>query len=466
MTGTADEARVLDVPLDWTMPKLGKRIVPPGGSVETASGHDTVTTHDTADGDLAAAGVSLRRSAGTDATWTLTVGGASSEFPAEGRGVPAALRELLLGVRAGGALRSAGRTTAERTVHRVLSADGVEVGTITDVRSTDVRSGAARDGGSGAELAERRHVEVAGWDGPFLDTAVARLVRAGAVERRDVPPAPGQTVGDVVRAFLAEQRTAIVLADLGLRRGEDAIHPFRVAIRRVRSALRVVTIAEAEPRELLDTELQWLSALLGAVRDAQVLRDHLDETHAELARRESLDLAGTVDLLDGALRADEAAARAALTKAMTGRRYLALLRTLRQWTTNPAFTSVADAPRARLARYVRAGAKDLDRRLARAGDSPHRLHGARKAAKRVRYVVAFVDEAGGAAGKHAARIEKRARKLQARLGVHQDSVVAADFVARTAATARGQAAFGCGVVWAYEQERATAALRRAVDLAG
>lgn len=452
--------RLLHVPADWTLPKLGKRVVPPGGGVGTDESSDIVTRYDTVAEDLAGLDISLERGSGTadgePALWTLTIDGTSSRYPAVGRGVPVEIRDLLLGARAGGALRASGRAQVDRVTHRVRDDAGTELGTITEVEVRD-------PGTTGA--VPRRHVEVAGWNGPFLDAVLARLSKFDAVERvrfhDDATDVEAGSVGAALLGFLQAQRREVVHADLGLRRDEQAVHSFRVAIRRTRSALRVVDIADTDRRLALDVELRWLSAVLGQVRDLQVLREHLAVSVTGLAPHTDVDLGPAEQALRDVLDTDEAAARAVLKATLAGRRYLTLLRTLRDWCDEPPFGGDAAEPEQRLARYVRDASKDLNKRLARAGGSASKLHGARKAAKRARYVASF---AGESAGKHGGEIERRAKTLQTNLGDHQDSVLAADFVRRAAGVlgrASGDAAFGCGVLWAYEQNRADAALRAA-----
>lgn len=432
--------RTLDVPLDWTLPTLGRRLVPPGARVDVADESSSNTVHDTSGRDLESAGVALTRASGA---WVLRIGDDTSTYPVSGRGVPAEIRDLLLGVRTGAALRPVRRVDTGRTTHRVIGPDGAEIGEIVVVRERTAEGGAA------ATVGERARVEVAAWDGPFVDAVVRRLVKAGAVERTGTSePADHATVGAALRAHLRDQHEAILLADLGLRRGDDTVHRFRVAVRRTRSALRVVQVVQPEPAADLDAELKWLSGLLGAVRNYQMLRDHLA---AGADDEPDLDLTAAHEFVGAVLTRDEQAARADLVTAMAGRRYLALLRSVRDWRAAPPFTAKADRPVERLAHYVRAADRDLDKKLAKAKGSPSRLHTARKAAKRARYVATF---AGPAAGKHRSDIVRRAKALQRRLGDHQDCIVAAEFLERVGVEATGAAAFGCGVLWGREQRRA------------
>src|SRR5260370_35075674 len=79
----------------------------------------------------------------------------------------------------------------------------------------------------------------------------------------------------------------IFAGDVGLRRGQDPIHDTRVAIRRLRSTLRVFgTLLERSAIEGVEEELRWFGTLIGAVRDCQVQRlrftTALNELPAEL----------------------------------------------------------------------------------------------------------------------------------------------------------------------------------------
>jgi CHAD domain-containing protein len=79
----------------------------------------------------------------------------------------------------------------------------------------------------------------------------------------------------------------IFAGDVGLRRGQDPIHDTRVAIRRLRSTLRVFgTLLERSAIEGVEEELRWFATLIGAVRDCQVQRRRftaaLNELPAEL----------------------------------------------------------------------------------------------------------------------------------------------------------------------------------------
>ena len=92
---------------------------------------------------------------------------------------------------------------------------------------------------------------------------------------------------------MAEQIDAIFDGDIGLRRGHDPIHDTRVAIRRLRSTIRVFgKLLDRSATQDLDDELKWFAGLLGEVRDRQVQRGRFRDALAHYRRSSVL---GPVD---------------------------------------------------------------------------------------------------------------------------------------------------------------------------
>ena len=86
-----------------------------------------------------------------------------------------------------------------------------------------------------------------------------------------------QTLGELVGAYLSTQCTVIVEAEEPLRAGHNVIHPTRVAVRRLRSTLRVLGELFELPRSgRLDEELRWYAAVLGEIRDLDVMERRLN----------------------------------------------------------------------------------------------------------------------------------------------------------------------------------------------
>src|SRR5450631_627169 len=102
----------------------------------------------------------------------------------------------------------------------------------------------------------------------------------------------------LVVAYLRTQLDELRARDPGSRvDSPDAVHRMRVASRRLRSSLATFgpLFAGSQAQHLRD-ELLWLGAILGPVRDVEVMRDHLHATAATL--RVDDDLAGALAGLD------------------------------------------------------------------------------------------------------------------------------------------------------------------------
>lgn len=462
-----------DVPdEDWVLPELSG-LIPPGGSLTRHAVSLESTYYDTDDLSLLKARLTLRRRTGDDDTgWHLKVpaGNARTEIrlPVEGRGVPAVLRELTLGARAGQTLRPVARIQIHRDVHVIHGVDGSASAELVVDTVTGTRMGAT------AEVSHWREIEVElkQGDEALLRRATKWLRKAGvgpssyssklARALGDVAPATTAATDDLVgtvRTYLAEQQNAIVAGDLALRREQDVIHSTRVATRRYRSALRVfANLFDADRAAALDTELQWYASVLGAVRDLQVLGAHLRSALDELP--DELILGPVSARLEQTLHKELADAQRALSVAMRSRRYLTLLRELQAWSAEPPVTSVAARPAKRVERYLLKTEKKLAQRLEHARLLPahdsgrdEALHRARKAAKRARYAAELGEPVLGKAARSSV---KAAKKLQTELGDRQDAVVAAAFLRRmgaVAGTTSGENGFTFGVLLANELHR-------------
>ena len=455
----------------WTLPDLTGAI-PSDARIEQRTVSLSSRYFDTADGDLLAHGVTLRlRSGDTDTGWQLKLpdGAARTEvrLPAgkASRAVPAELRDLVLGLRCGNELRPVATLDTTRTVTRIVDS--------ADEMLAEVDDDLVRASTNGMTATEWREVEVelGSGDERLLSAIGERLIDADAAltRRRSklgrllgepdaMPEAPRRirTLADLITRYLRAQYSAIVDGDLALRSGQDAIHATRVATRRYRSVLRVFgDLFDPEQAAALDTELAWYASLLGAVRDRDVLRAHLDQVVASLPPH--VVLGPVTARIDEKLLSEKLTAERKLVSQMRGKRYLALLAELKAWHRQPAFVEKAATPAANVDTYVRQTIRKPAKRLkqaARAGDADELLHRARKAAKRARYTAEL---AKPVLGNPARRLVKRAQRLQDVLGEHQDSIIAGEFLLRLGATAgaqRGQNGFTYGLLYAYEQQRA------------
>ncbi len=265
--------------------------------------------------------------------------------------------------------------------------------------------------------------------------------------------------------YLNAQIDRIEDGDRELRRGRDPIHDTRVAIRRLRSVLRVFAKV-LDPSEIadMDDELKWFAGMLGDVRDCQVQESRFSEALDGVP--DELILGPVESRIRNEMRAIELPARKRVDEAMDSARYQALMATLRRWRAEPPVAGVVET--GTLLRSARRARRKADRRLAAAlesGDTrdsvddsvdsvdTDMLHRARKAAKRARYAGELCSPLGKA--KRANRTIKHYKHIQTLLGDHQDTAVAADALRRmglAAGTTVGENGFTYGMLYAREQQ--------------
>jgi CHAD domain-containing protein len=453
-------------------------LLPAGGRTEASTEHLRSDYFDTRDHALLRAHMTLRRRTGTsDAGWQLKV--PQEPFREEirveqaGADVPAELSSLLLGVGRGQALTQVASVTTERSVTRLLGNDGQRLAEIDDDLVHASVAGKVATASSWREV----DVELGSDETGLLRALDKRLRRAGA--RRSGSSSklaralPGAVTtggkgkfraGDVVAAYIAEQERVILAGDLALRRGDDsAIHKTRVATRRLRGTLRVFgALADPQRAASLDAELRWFAALLGEVRDRQVLRDRLDRMLDQV--EDSLLLGPVRARVDAELSREQHERWDGLRHALTGARYLALLADIDEWVRRPPLTAGARAKPSKVIAPVDRAERTVSRRLRRANASGdiHLLHLVRKAAKRARYAAEATQPVIGA--KAATRHAKRYQALQDLLGEHQDSLVSADLLRRLGAkagTTAGENGFAFGILHEREARNARNARSKA-----
>lgn len=274
-----------------------------------------------------------------------------------------------------------------------------------------------------------------------------------SISARDAGAAP-------VAAYVCEQINAIRDGDAALRRGEDPIHATRVAIRRLRSTLRVFADAfDSAVAVGLDEELSWYAGILGHVRDHEVQRARFAKAVADLPGEWVL---GPVAAdIETTLAAEQRTYRADVDTVLTGDRYAALMSAL-----DTLDTAVQSLPRRNFRSLANKAGKKARTRLktaiaGTAGDD-EALHRARKAFKRARYAAELATPLIGK--KQAKKTIRRYKHVQEVLGEHQDSLVAAEFLRRLGAAAGTRPAengFTYGLLFANEQQAAAVARRRA-----
>ena len=461
-----------DVDTDFVVPDVGT-LVPAGGRVETAIRQLRSDYFDTDGFALLRASMTLRRRTGdADTGWQLKV--PADAFREEiavpdetGAAVPAELAALIAGVVHGRSVHPVATVSTSRAVTRLLDRDGQLRAEIAD---DTVRASA---GGGTATVTTWREVEVElGTDELDLLSAVAKrmrqagarpsasssklaraLGRDGATATRFRP----RQAGDVLSAYIAEQYRQIMVGDLALRRGDESVvHHTRVATRRLRSTLRIFAeLFDSNRAAALDDELRWLAAMLGDVRDQQVLQSRL---RALIGAVEPTLLLGPVRTrVNREIRREWLRSWKALQAALTSERYYALLGEIDEWVQAPPLTTRARRrPKTLRKSVARAERKVVKRmRAAAAAADVVLLHRARKAAKRARYAnEATVSVLGAKTAKRGAR---RYQGLQDVLGEHQDSLVSAALLRRMGAkagTLDGENGFTFGLL--YERETGNA----------
>jgi CHAD domain-containing protein len=486
MTETVREVeRKYDVEPSFRLPDLGSlpgvRTVDPPQEQELSA-----TYFDTADRRLAAHSLTLRRrTGGTDAGWHLKLpapGGARDEvrhpLGPSTRTVPAALRRPVEMYLRGATLRPVAQLVTRRTVHRLRGADGAVLAEVADdrVTATDL----AGDDGAAVSVWREVEVELAGGGDRLLAAAGEALRAAGAVPsparsklaravgdrlpaRDPEPDLPPGSAGAVVLAHLREQVATLQGWDPRVRADEhDAVHQMRVTTRRLRSALATFRpLFGRSATKPVRAELRWLGGVLGAVRDAEVVRQRL--LSAVRAEPAELVLGPVAQRVQATFAAQHRDAMAEAHAALSTDRYFRLLDALDALLAAPPLTDRATKPaRKVLRKRVRAAWRRVRRAagaVPAADDRDRALHEVRKATKRARYAAESVRPVFGAPAR---RFARRMKSVQQLLGEHQDTVVCRAALRRLGVQAHraGEHGFSFGRLHGLEQARADRAADR------
>jgi CHAD domain-containing protein len=242
-------------------------------------------------------------------------------------------------------------------------------------------------------------------------------------------------VVDLVRHVAARSVAEIIRYDPGARLGDDDedVHKLRVATRRLRSDLHsFLPLLDKSRIAPIRAELSWLGAMIGAVRDTDVLAIRLTSRLASLS---GCDTHGADRLM--ALLEDQAAeARTAMMAALRDERYLLLLDLLIGLAAAPPFLD-ARSPGRRTSRKMATKITEKPwRRVVGAvcalGSDPSdaELHEVRILAKRSRYAA---EATAPILGPAAVRFAAAVADVQTVLGDHQDTVLAEEWLLRAAA---------------------------------
>ena len=480
--------RTYDVDDDWELPDLTR--VPGVEHVTSPVEHRLEAVYfDTEDLQLLRARTTLRRRVGgADQGWHLKLPAGADRVEVRlplgraTRTVPKELRDLTRAARRGRDLVPVVRLESRRVL-RSLTAGGQDAVEVVDDHVTShVLLGTADDGTTVTTWREVE-AEVTGGPDDALDAVEDLLLRSGArpaasasklaralsarrPEDEPVDLGPHSPAVDVVLAYCRAQLESLALHDTAVRRdAPDAVHRMRVVTRRLRSALATFgALVDDEATSGVRDELRWLAGVLGAARDAEVMRGRL----AVLVSDEppELLLGPVARRLDDELSATYRAALDELRDVLDGDRYLGLLRDL-----DSLLADARPTTRGRrsaeevLPPLVRRSWRRVRRRRARVEDpqSPVSLHDVRKAAKRARYAG---EVAALALGSKASRFAAAMEDVQKLLGEHQDAVTAQSVLRRVGVEAHlsGDNAFSFGRLHAVEQHRAEEAEARFPDV--
>jgi CHAD domain-containing protein len=412
--------------------------------------HLEASYFDTGRLDLAVRGITLRRrTGGTDDGWHLKMPagmdqqGKIHEPLGQPEKVPDTLKDRLLVYTRGRALQRVARISTERTTHRLHDEEGAHIADLSDDK---VHAEAFLPAGLTTQWRQWEMEAAPGWDS-ILDAAAETLEAAGAspsehrakLARTFGPrwPAPPEAwrraprkkgpVEAVAIAYVGDQIRTLLELDHGVRWEEpDAVHQMRSTTRRVRSGLATYKTLFTKSRVRdLQRELKWLAGMLGAVRDAEVLRTRildsiraLPEAHGTgpLFAAVEQDLVSSYD-----------AAYRQLVRTLGSDRYFRLLDALESFRDQPPTKAAGSRPARKASpKLVNKVAKRLDRaqRAAAKADAGEQrdvaLHQIRKDAKRLRFAAESVELIHG---KPARKLAKSAKGLQRILGEHQDSVI-------------------------------------------
>ena len=291
-----------------------------------------------------------------------------------------------------------------------------------------------------------RRLREAGAGAPDATPKLVRALGARALEPAELAPVDlsgKPSAAEVIRTVFVGSVTRILRHDAGVRIGDDPedIHQARVGTRRLRSDLRTFSaLLVDEWADPIRTELKWLAAALGEVRDADVLGERLRRQADALPERDGAGLAPLFRRL--AKEREEAGAR--LIESISGDRYLDLLDRLVAAARVPELRPEADEPARKVLpdlvgrpwRHLKKAVGDLDPLPSDAD-----LHQVRIRVKRTRYAV---EAAAPAVGGEAKAFAKALAQLQTVLGDHHDAVVAEEWLRRAADGATAAEALAAG----------------------
>ena len=251
-----------------------------------------------------------------------------------------------------------------------------------------------------------------------------KLFRALSLVTSDPEPLPASDAPALahVRWALARHTQWLVTHDPGARLGREpeSLHQMRVATRQLRAILRTAKpLLIPEWAVSLRDELRWLGRLLGPARDLDVQLAYFREESTSLDARDRRPLSSFIAQLE----AQRINAQEILLNELKSARYLDLVRRLQQ--------AAHDLTTVESTRTLRDLAKQeytkLRHAIRQAGRAPNSatIHEVRIKTKRARYAAEL---AGSTVGKPATRFINKARAVQDVLGMHQDALQAETYI--------------------------------------
>jgi inorganic triphosphatase YgiF len=231
---------------------------------------------------------------------------------------------------------------------------------------------------------------------------------------------PNMSSGAALRAILSHGLSVLLANTEALHEGRDPefVHQARVALRRMRSALRLLDRKHKDFPEPLANELRWVGQTLGAARDWDVL---VESTLPAMVTAAPAALRARMRTLHKrALRRRDQEHRKAVA-ALSSARFARLALSLQAWTMTPAPKGGRLARRAPKV-LARAHARLFDAAQFFAALSPQRRHRVRILAKRLRYALDVMSVALPA--EPTERYVKALAELQDVLGELNDLAVA------------------------------------------
>jgi len=414
----------------------------------------TSTYFDTVDFRLARLGVTLsRRTEQKHVLWQLKLPRPPARLDVEmasGRPTPpAALEELLFGLLRREPLTAIAKLQIRRAGIRIQPLDRPIADVVIDrVRILNARRVVGHLSEIEVELRSGKEKEFA---------AIVTALREAGASDGDSRPKVFQALNlnfsdpclpesapfpERLKSILQKQLRDILLHDPGTRFGQDPeeLHQMRVGIRRFRALLRASRVLlEPEWYASLQEELRWLGAMLGTVRDQDVLLEQLYmEAHVLPPAERKM-----FERLLATFETHRSQARLQLLDALRSDRYLDLLGRLERAAQTPA---LRDAPESSLMHLAAQEFKDLVKAGKRgtADPSDHELHQLRIRTKRTRYAAELALET---MGKSAIRFVRQTKRNQDILGDHQNAVVTEERLRQLLHTTRGvKTAFAIGQI--------------------